>query len=94
MNLKGSWIVRRLSPDSTKLALEELPMHDIERILHAMGRETANVHLGSKSAINAVRQDLKTRQKKTPTWLLDAATAMVAEIHKDWGTAQQLLITN
>jgi hypothetical protein len=84
MNLRSGWIVRRLSPDSMKLTLEDLPSPSIERILHAMGRETANVHLGSSGAIRAVRNDLKKRQKNTPEWLLDSATKMVGEIYKDW----------
>ena len=42
-------------------------------ILRAMGRETANVHLGSPDALAAIRSDLKRRGKN---WLHEAAICM------------------
>ena len=49
--------------------------------MNAMGRETANIHLGSKQAIAAVRKDLDARPGK---WLFRAATAMAEATRADW----------
>jgi hypothetical protein len=54
---------------------------DEERLLHAMGFETANIHLGSKDAIKAVRRDLG---KRKPDWLHEAAHVMTKAVLKDW----------
>ena len=45
------WIVRRLAPDCSRIELSAMPKERDElRLLHAMGWETANVHLGSIKA--------------------------------------------
>ncbi len=81
VKLKGNWIVRRLAPDCSRIELAELPKgHDEKVLLHAMGFETANVHLGSKKA-RAILADLK---KRGDTWLPKAAEEMVAAVSKDW----------
>lgn len=41
------WAVRRLSPEYVRIDLSELPNEETDRVLYAMGWETANVHLGS-----------------------------------------------
>jgi len=80
--IHGSWLVRRLAPDCTKIPLTELPDRiNEERILYCMGWETANVHLGSKKAIPDVAKDLK---KRNPGWLFDAAKAMAKIARQDW----------
>src|SRR5205807_676538 len=68
--LRGRWLVRRLAPDCSRIELSSLPAkHDAVRLLHAMGWETANVHLGSASARKLAR-DLGSRE---PGWLQQAA---------------------
>jgi hypothetical protein len=48
VRLEKRWIVRRLAPDCSRIELAALPRErDETRLLHAMGWETANVHLGS-----------------------------------------------
>ena len=48
VRLQKRWIVRRLAPDCSRIELSALPKERDEiRLLHAMGWETANVHLGS-----------------------------------------------
>ncbi len=80
--VEGRWIVRRLSPSCRKIHIEHLPQkRNEERLLYAMGWETANVHLGTPRAIPAVRQDLKRRKGR---WLLDAARDMVKLVKRDW----------
>jgi len=79
----GDWIVRRLAPDCTRIELDSLP--DSERaqakLLKAMGRETANVHLASAETVDAVRRDLESRETD---WLHTAAKAMVKAVGRDW----------
>ena len=54
---------------------------DEARILHAMGFETANVHLGSPEAIKAIRHDL---DKRPARWLYKKAKRMVKAVESDW----------
>jgi uncharacterized protein (DUF2252 family) len=78
---RGDWIVRRLAPDCSRIELSALPVeHDAERLLHAMGFETANVHLGSCDA-QALSDDL---QRRGPMWLHYAGRAMADSTIEDW----------
>ena len=82
VRIQDNWIVRRLAPDCTRIDLESLAANrDEERLLYAMGWETANVHLGSRPAIQAVLSDLKNRPAE---WLHTAVQQMVATITEDW----------
>jgi len=81
VRLKGKWIVRRLAPDCSRIELFALPkQRDEIRLLHAMGFETANVHLGSQKA-RAIQADLK---KRGNGWLSHAAEEMVKAVTRDW----------
>jgi len=81
-HVSGHWIVRRLSPSCKKINLADLPeRRNEERLLYAMGAETANVHLGSPSACRSVRRDLARRRAG---WLLEAARDMVKFVRSDW----------
>jgi hypothetical protein len=78
---RGDWIVRRLAPDCSRIELSALPVeHDAERLLRAMGFETANVHLGSCEA-RILSEDL---QRRGPGWLHTAARAMADSTMEDW----------
>ena len=82
VHLRGRWIVRRLAPHCSRIELTALPKQpDEERLLHAMGYETANIHLGSKRAIKAVRRDFARRKSE---WLHEAAKKMADAVRKDW----------
>jgi hypothetical protein len=82
VKLYGNWIVRRLAPDCSRIELPSLPeKRDEARILHAMGYETANIHLGSREAIKKVRSDL---DKRPGRWLREASRTMVKALEKDW----------
>ncbi len=75
------WIVRRLAPDCSRVELSALPKERDElRLLHAMGGETANIHLGSKKG-RVLVADLK---KRPPGWLLQAARKMEEAVLADW----------
>jgi Uncharacterized protein conserved in bacteria (DUF2252) len=81
VKLRGHWIVRRLAPDCSRIELSSLPTkHDAMRLLHAMGWETANVHLGTRTA-KEIEADLR---KHKPGWLQRAALAMVESTLTDW----------
>jgi hypothetical protein len=81
VKLNGEWIVRRLAPDCSRIELSALPKERDEiRLLHAMGAETANVHLASHKA-RAILRDLKQRGSK---WLSSAAGEMVTVVTSDW----------
>jgi hypothetical protein len=78
----GRWIIRRLSPDSNPVEIASLPKkRDEEVLLHAMGSEAANVHLGSKGRIKQILKDL---HKRKSNWLRSAGKAMAQAIEKDW----------
>ena len=78
----GSWLIRRLSPDSNPIDIQTLPKHsDEEVLLKAMGSEAANVHLGTKRQTKKIWKDLK---KRKPAWLHDAAVRMAKLLEKDW----------
>jgi hypothetical protein len=82
VRLCGRWIVRRLAPHCSRVEITTIPKkRDEERLLHSMGFETANIHLGSKGTVKNVRRDLA-RQKAG--WLHDAAKKMVDSARKDW----------
>jgi hypothetical protein len=84
VHLVKRWIVRRLAPDCSRIELSALPRERDElRLLHAMGFETANVHLGSGNA-RILAADLKKRPRG---WLYSAARAMekaVLQDFKEW----------
>jgi uncharacterized protein (DUF2252 family) len=89
VQLRGRWVVRRLAPDCCRIELASLPAkRDESRLLHAMGWEAANVHLGSKNAINAVRRDLK---KRPAGWLRAASKKMMKATISDWEDWKRLV---
>ncbi len=81
VKLQKRWIVRRLAPDCSRIELASLPKERDERhLLHAMGFETANVHLGSAKA-RVLAKDLEGRGRG---WLYRAARAMEKAVTADW----------
>jgi len=79
--VKRRWVVRRLAPDCAKIELSDLPLEqDATCLVHAMGWETANVHLGSAGA-HAILLDLVSRPDG---WLHEAAQKMLTIVHADW----------
>lgn len=82
MSMRSGWILRRLAPYCSRIELQQLPRGPYaEKLLRVMGKELANVHLGTRKAISAVRRDLRNR---APKWLHHAAAAMVEATLKDW----------
>ena len=82
LQVHGKWIARRISPDSRRLELESLSgADDKELLLHAMGFETANVHLGTSRARRMIGKHLAEFSSKT---LRLAATTMQKTLEKDF----------
>jgi hypothetical protein len=82
VQLRGRWIVRRLGPYCSRIELASLGGPDTElRLLHAMGWETANIHLGSPSARKFVLRHL---DKQKARWLHNAAEVMLEAVRDDW----------
>jgi hypothetical protein len=78
------WLIRQLAPDIAKI---EMPRERDKRLglaphlLRLMGRETANIHLGSRA-----NQDLAERLTsvdKDRGWFPAATDRMVASVRKD-----------
>jgi Uncharacterized protein conserved in bacteria (DUF2252) len=82
VQLRGRWIVRRLGPHCSRIELASLRGPDIElRLLHAMGWETANIHLGTPSARKSITRHLHKQKAK---WLHAAAADMLEKVRDDW----------
>jgi hypothetical protein len=78
----GAWLVRRLSPDSNPILLADLPAtRDDAVLLGAMGTETANVHLGTRSQRARILADVR---RRPANWLRDAAKTMARTIEREW----------
>ena len=78
--VRAGWVLRRLAADCRGVDLATLPRdRDEVKLLHAMGWETANLHLGS--ARDAILRDLRRRRDG---WLPDAADAMKHAVVRDW----------
>jgi hypothetical protein len=78
----GRWLIRRLSPDSSPIEIENLPKGgDEERLLHAMASETANVHLGSRRQVKRILKDLRSRKA---SWLRSSTKEMANAMMQEW----------
>jgi hypothetical protein len=82
-------VVRRLSPNSRTVELGGQPNALLNpRMLHAMGFELANIHLGSGNRRALIDRDLSERKS---SWLRQAAAAaaeFVIADHRQWMQAQ------
>lgn len=82
VTLKKNWIIRRISPDCSRIELSSLPKeHDEKKLLYAMGWETGNIHLGSVKAIKSIKKDMEGRHK---SWLHEQAEVMLEATEKDF----------
>ena len=82
VQLRGHWIVRRLSPHCSRIEVADIKAQGEElRLLRAMGWETANIHLGTESAYKAI---LRHMQKQKGKWLHRATEEMLQAVREDW----------
>lgn len=81
VTLHDNWIVRELSPTSSKVELGEIAkVKDELRLLYSMGYETGNIHQGTK---NAAPKILKNLDARDDGWLVDAVKAMTTDVKED-----------
>ncbi len=91
LEIRGRWVVRRLAPDCSRIdfTVARIAAEQTD-LLHAMGAETANVHMGSGARrVAAVSDDLAER---SPDWLKVASRAMERATIADqieWQRAQR-----
>ena len=82
VQLRGHWIVRRLSPHCSRIEIATLKAQGEEmRLLYSMGWETANIHLGTKTARKAILTHI---QKQKGKWLHEATEKMLNAVRDDW----------
>ena len=84
LQLRGSWIVRRLSPHCSRIELSQIEAPGAEiKLLRAMGWEVANIHLGTRTAVKPILAHLKKQKGK---WLHGASAAMLETVRDEWKT--------
>jgi len=87
--IQDQWMLRQLAPDAIKIKLDELPAVTDGNawevpLFQAMGWETANIHLGSRSP-RALGEALDAlASEEGDNWLSEAAEAMVATVREDF----------
>jgi len=75
-------VVRRLSPNTRKIEIEDEPHVLLDlRMLQTMGRELANIHLGTGDRHRAIERDLAKRKNR---WLQRATAAAVEFVEEDF----------
>jgi Uncharacterized protein conserved in bacteria (DUF2252) len=82
VQLRGHWILRRLSPHCSRIELATLPTNRDEcKLFFSMGWETANIHLGNRAELKDIRKHLA---KQKSSWLFAGATQIAAVVRQDW----------
>ncbi|MGH7685936.1 MAG: DUF2252 family protein [Candidatus Dormibacteria bacterium] len=83
LQIKDGFVVRRLAPDCSRIeATTVRAVRDQAELAHAMGAETANIHLGAGPArIEEVRRHLKSLPEG---WLRDASKVMLKATQRDF----------
>jgi uncharacterized protein (DUF2252 family) len=82
VHLSAKWLVRQLAPDSSPIEIETMSgQQDQDKLLHAMARETANVHLGTSRAAGRIIADINKRSGK---WMRTAVKDMAAATIDEW----------
>lgn len=81
LTLTPDWVIRRLSPESHKIAVDQMRGHvQAEALVRWMGWETANIHRGQ-----AGRHHIEEWLASLPAgWLHDGASTMAEAMHDDW----------
>jgi uncharacterized protein (DUF2252 family) len=84
LSVSAGWVIRRLAPHCARIELADLiDGRDEQRLLYAMGFETANIHVGTVEARvrPAVRRELS---RLRPRRLRELAALFSKQLEKDW----------
>jgi hypothetical protein len=82
LDIQGSWIIRRLAPDSRKIELSEDATADIKtNLLQAMAFDLASIHAVGSAGIGTLQRDLERRPRG---WLYHAAKTAAAAVEQDY----------
>ncbi len=82
LHLAERWVVRRLSPEARKVEIDEVEhAPDQKHLLHAMGRELANIHIGSAGGARPIRSCL---EGLPDDWLRQASSLTVERVAEDY----------
>lgn len=82
LDVRGSWIIRRLAPDSRKIELsEDATTHLKSYLLQAMAFDLASIHAAGSAGVDVLRRDLK---KRPNDWLYNAAKIASDSVKKDY----------
>ncbi|MEO7135109.1 MAG: DUF2252 family protein [Vicinamibacterales bacterium] len=79
------WLIRQLAPDIAKIDMPQLQDKRLglaPNLLRLMGRETANVHIGSGSSQDFVER-IDALEQNLPGWFRAATDRMVESVRKD-----------
>lgn len=77
-----NWQIRRLGPFCSRIELSSLPRkRDELKLIEAMGKETANVHLGNAHLVSEFQNEIKALGKN---WLVESANQMTERILQDF----------
>ncbi len=80
--MEDIWFVRRLSADCIKVELGSVPDKLEDELFRAMGRETANIHIGAgEEALREVWRDL---DRHGSNWLQKSAARMAEATEAEW----------
>lgn len=82
LHIGEHWVVRRLSPEARKVEIDEVEhAPDQRHLLHAMGRELANVHVGSAGGAALIRSYL---ERLPDDWLRTASFLAAERVLEDY----------
>ena len=85
LQIDGNWVARRYGPDTGRLTLPLVSKReDAYRLLRAMGWETANIHIGSRSPEDLTERLAALEREAGKAWLIQAAEAMIVCTKTDY----------
>jgi hypothetical protein len=83
--LADNIVVRRLSPNNRKVEAVEHPAELAKKkMLRAMGRDLAAIHLGSSDRRAAIQADLGSRKRRWLIAAVEEATDFIRRDYRDW----------
>lgn len=80
--ISAGYVIRRIAADSRKIDIGDAAERALDGdLLRAMGADLASIHVSGRVTAEAIRADLKARDKD---WLREAAKALEASVEIDF----------